>query len=141
MSTYVGASGTGWKIGVRTTGGGSGAQYSGTLALNTTYLVVEELTLGSAPVTKLYLDPTPGASQPGTATATESTATAINSVADIGFKVQSVTTTGNFDIGELLIAPDWADVTPGVVPEPSVFALMGLGLLGGAWKLRRHVGR
>jgi PEP-CTERM motif len=141
IATYVGASGTnGWKIGVRTTGGGSGAAYSGTLALNTTYLIVEQLTLGSAPVANLYLDPTPGGSQPGTPTATQSTATAITSVADVGFKVQSTTSTGNFDIGQLLIAPDWADVTPGVVPEPSAFALLGLGLLGGMWKLRRRAG-
>jgi hypothetical protein len=139
-ATYVGASGTGWKIGVRTTGGGSGAAYTSALALNTTYFVVEELTLGSAPVANLYLDPVPGASQPGTATATQSTATAINSVADVGFKVQSTAATGNFIIDNLLIAQDWADVTP-AVPEPSAFALLGLGLLGGAWKLRRQAGR
>jgi hypothetical protein len=130
LSTYVGASGTGWKIGVRTTGGGSGAAYSTALTLDTTYFVVEELTLGSAPVANLYVDPVPGNSQPGTPTATQSTATAINSVDDIGFKVQSVTTTGNFDIGNLLVAQDWADVTPEmtVTPEPSTFALAGIGL-------------
>lgn len=131
LSTYVGASGTGWKIGVRTTGGGSGAAYSGALTLDTTYLVVEELTLGSAPVANLFVDPVPGNSQPGTPTATQSTATAINSVDDIGFKIQSTASTGNFDIGNLLIAQNWADVTPEatVAPEPSTFALAGLGLV------------
>jgi len=137
MSTYVGASGSGWKIGVRTTGGGSGAAYSGALALNTTYFVVEELTLGSAPVVNLYLDPVPGSSQPGTPTATQSTATAISSVDDVGFKVQSVTTTGNFDIGSLLIGETWADVTPASVPEPSTLGLIGVGLLGLAARFRR----
>jgi hypothetical protein len=138
LSLYVGASGAGWKIGVRTTGGGSGAAYSPTLQLNTTYLVVGELTLGSAPVANLYVDPTPGAGQPGTPTATQSTTTAINSVDDVGFKVQSVTTTGDFEVGNLLIAPDWADVTPTAVPEPSTCALFGLGSLAAAWNFRRR---
>jgi hypothetical protein len=130
MSTYVGSSGIGWKIGVRTTGGGSGAAYSSALTLDTTYFVVEELTLGSAPVANLYVDPVPGDSQPGTPTATQSTATAITSVDDIGFKVQSTAATGDFDIGNLLIAQDWADVTPEVTatPEPSTFALASLSL-------------
>jgi hypothetical protein len=97
------------------------------------------LTLGSAPVANLYVDPTPGAGQPGTPTATQSTATAINSVDDVGFKVQSVTTTGDFDVGNLLIAQDWADVTPpAAVPEPSTYALFGLGSLVAAWQLRRR---
>jgi len=138
MAIYVGASGTGWKIGVRTTGGGSGAAYSGALMLDTTYLVVGELTLGSAPVANLFVGPTPGGAQPGTATATQSTATAINSIDDVGFKIQTATTAGNFQIGNLLIAQDWADVTPQASPEPSTFALMGLGSLAGIWKLRRR---
>jgi hypothetical protein len=130
LSTYVGASGTGWKIGVRTTGGGSGAAYSSALTLDTTYFVVEELTLGSAPVANLYVDPVPGNSQPGTSTATQSTATAITSVDDVGFKVQSTTATGDFDIGNLLIAQDWSDVTPEMtpVPEPTSLALTGAGM-------------
>jgi hypothetical protein len=130
LSTYVGASGSGgWKIGVRTTGGGSGATYTSTLSANTTYFVVEELTLGSAPVANLYVDPIPGDAQPGTSSVTpQTTTTAINSVDDIGFKVQSVTTTGNFDIGNLLIGQTWASVTPAAVPEPSSFALLGGGL-------------
>jgi hypothetical protein len=130
LSTYVGASGTGgWKIGVRTIGGGSGAQYSTTLAANTTYFVVEELALGSTSVASIYVDPLPGGTQPGTANATESTTTAITSVDDVGFKVQSATTTGNFDIGNLLIGTSWASVTPAAVPEPSSLALLGGGLV------------
>jgi hypothetical protein len=136
LSMYVGASGSGWKVGVRTPGGNSGASYSGTLALNTTYLIVGELTLGSSTVANLYVDPTPGASQPGTPTATIDGTTGVSSVDDVGFKVQSTAATGNFDIGNLLIATDWADVTPSSVPEPDTFALLGGGLilLRAAWR-------
>ena len=128
IDLYVGSSGTGWKLGVRTIGGGSGAAYSGTLALNTTYLVVEELTLGSTSSdANLFLNPTPGGSQPA-ATATES-GTAVTSLSDIGFKAQSSASAGDFDIGNVLIGETWADVTPAAVPEPSTFALLGGGLV------------
>jgi hypothetical protein len=136
MSTYVGASGSGWKIGIRTPGS-SGALYSPTLTVGTTYLIAEQLTLGASPVVNLYVDPVPGGTQPASPTATETATSAINSVDDIGFKVQSTVATGNFDIGELLIAPDWADVTPASVPEPSTFVLLG-GSLVAALKLRRR---
>ena len=139
LSTYAGASGTGWKLGVRTSGGGSGAAYSGTLALNTTYFIVEELTFGSPSVANLYVDPVPGGAQPGTATATQSTATVLAGISDVGFKAQSTASTGDFDFGSLLIAQDWADVTPAAVPEPNTVALLGGGLvlLQAAWR-RRH---
>jgi hypothetical protein len=131
MSTYVGTSAGGWKIGVRTTGGNTGAQYVGGLVLSQTYFVVEELTLGSAPQVNLYLDPVPGAGQPGTPSATQTGTTAQNAVGEVGFKAQSATTPGNFEIGNLLIATDWADVTPAasVVPEPNTVALLGGGLV------------
>lgn len=139
MSTYVGAATGGWKIGIRTPGGGSGGTFETTaLALNTTYFVVEQLTLGSSPVVNLYLNPLPGGSQPGTADATQTGTTAVTSVDDIGFKVQSATTTGNFDFGNLLVGDTWADVTPAAVtvPEPNTLALLGGGmvLLQAGWR-------
>jgi len=135
MSTYVNASGAGWKIGARADGASTIS--TGALNINQTYFVVEALTLGAAPVASLYLDPVPGGSQPVTPTAMDTGTTAVTSVADVGFKVQSTTATGNFDIGNLLIAPDWADVTPvSTVPEPNTFALLGGGLvlLQVAWR-------
>lgn len=134
LSLYVGSSGSGWKIGVRTTGGGTGAAYSGTLSANTSYLVVGELTLGSSPVANLYVDPTPGAAQPGTPTATQSTSTAIASIDDVGFKVQSATTTGDFEISDLQIGQSWASVTPAAVPEPNTLTLLGGGFVLWAWR-------
>jgi MYXO-CTERM domain-containing protein len=50
-------------------------------------------------------------------------------VDDVGFKAQGNTTTGDFTIDDLLVGTTWSDVAPGTVPEPSVFALGGLGLL------------
>jgi hypothetical protein len=133
---YVGSSGNGWKMGIRTPGGNTGANYSGMLSLNTTYLVVGQLTLGSSTIANLYVDPTPGAAQPGTPTATISGTTGVSSVDDIGFKIQSTTATGNFDIGNVLVATDWADVTPAAVPEPNTFALLGAGTI--VWRAARR---
>jgi hypothetical protein len=57
-------------------------------------------------------------------------------VDDIGFKIQSTTATGNFDIGNVLVATDWADVTPAAVPEPNTFALLGAGTI--VWRAARR---
>ncbi|HKW28644.1 MAG TPA: PEP-CTERM sorting domain-containing protein [Verrucomicrobiae bacterium] len=98
------------------------------LTLNTTYLIVEMIDL-TAHTASLWVNPdssTFGNTAP-TATATLSglTATAIDNV---GFKAQSGT--GAFLVDNLLIGTTWADVTPAGVPEPSTFALAGLGILG-----------
>jgi hypothetical protein len=131
LAFYVGTQGTGYKIGVRTGNKASGATYdtADTLALNTTYFVVAELTLGSPSVANLYFDPTPGGSQPGTPSATVSTTESLTTVGDVGFKANSGTTAGVEDFSSLLIATDWADVTPASVPEPSTLALLGSGMV------------
>jgi len=98
------------------------------LALNTTYLVVEEIDL-TAKTASLWINPdssTFGGTAP-TATATLSGITA-TAVADVGFKAQTAAG-GPFLIDNLLIGTTWADVTP-AVPEPTTCALAGLGLLG-----------
>lgn len=134
MAIYVGASGTGYKIGVRN--GNSGASYAGTtLQLNTTYLIVTELTLGTTPTVSLFLDPFPGMAQPGTASATQTGTVAVTSVADVGFKAQSSASAGAFLIDDLSIGTSWSDVT---VPEPSPIALAGLGAVGLFWFRRRR---
>jgi hypothetical protein len=143
MATYVGAIAGGYKIGVRN--GNSGASY-GTSALvtGTTYFIVEELTLGATPTLNLFVDPVPGSTQAsfGTPTSTQTGTVAVSTVDDVGFKAQSAATAGDFEFGNLLIAQDWADVTPPSVltPEPSTYGLFALGSLAVAWKLRRQAG-
>jgi hypothetical protein len=137
LAIYTGTSGTdGWKIGVRHQGVASGAAYETTkLAFNTTYLVVAQYlyVAGTAnDVVNLYLNPVAGGAQPGTPSATQSTGTGpvdATSINALGFRVGQTTTAGNYIIDNLFIGTAWEDVTM-AVPEPTTFALGGLGLLG-----------
>jgi len=108
-----------------------GALTSATLNLNTTYLVVVGYTFnGSGNEYDLWLDPTPGGSQP-TPDASLTTGTDMASLSYF-FLQQRNNTSNNgmawyFD--ELRIGTSWADVT--AVPEPTSFAaLTGLSVLG-----------
>jgi hypothetical protein len=95
------------------------------LTLGQTYFVVDEYNFDTK-VATLYLNPTPGGSQPAaTLTISSTSATAIDNV---GFKAQ--TGSGAYLVDNLRVGTTWEDVTPGVaVPEPSAFALMGFGCL------------
>jgi hypothetical protein len=137
LAIYTGTSGTdGWRIGIRHQGVASGGTYAPTkLALNTTYLIVAQYqyVAGTAnDVVNLYLNPVAGGAQPGTPNATQSTGTApvdATSINALGFRVGHTTTAGNYIIDNLFIGTSWGDVTM-AVPEPTTFALGGLGLLG-----------
>ncbi len=123
---------TNGKIGLRTAGEATVTSASA-LSLNTTYMVVLEYNFATT-TASLFLDPTLGASQP-TATLTLAGSGSVTAIDNVGFKAQA--TTGDFLVDNLIVGTTWADVTPVATPEPSTFALAGLGLLGLVTRFRR----
>lgn len=144
LGVYVGQQVAGqYKIGVRH--GGSGATYATNagMTLGSTNFFVVAYTFNPSTTddsVSLWVNPTPGGSQPAadvTIVANSGTVDAAN-LQIVGFKAQSAASgAGNWVFDTLRIGSAWADVTP--VPEPSTFALMGLGLgLMVAMIRRRH---
>jgi hypothetical protein len=111
------------KIGLRTAGASTVTSASA-LTLNTTDLVVLEYDF-TAQTAYLYLNPTPGGSQPA-ATLTLASVTAVSAIDNVGVKAQSGT--GQYLVDNLLIGTTWGDVTASAVPEPTTVALVGAGL-------------
>jgi hypothetical protein len=139
LAVYAGtlSGNTSYRIGVRTLGGGSGANYatnsSGTIVLlpNTTHLIVLEYSFGSGSQTAtIYVDPSLTGGQPALPNGIETTTTALPSgLAVVGFKPSSSSTAGNYIFDDLRIGTTWGDVVV-PIPEPATFALAGLGVLG-----------
>ncbi len=136
LQVDVGPAGSGYEVGLRTAG--ASITLAGTvLSLNTTYMVVAEYTFGAPGAAALFLNPTIGGNQP-TANVTLAGNGTVTSIADVGFKAQTTSTTGTFLLDNLLIGTTWTDVTP--VPEPSLPGLAGVGLLGLVVRFRRARG-
>ncbi len=135
LAFYVGqqTAGSTYKIGIRHAGLGSGATYTtGAWAtVGTINLVVVKYTFvaGTGNDTlSLYVNPTPGGTEPLTPDVSLTAAgTDAASLQTMGFKAQGNATTGNWVFDTLRIGDTWGDVTPSTVPEPSTFALAGLG--------------
>ena len=132
LGVYVGAGGISgtYQIGARHNG--SGASYANTaaLTLGSTNFFVVAYTFNPNTAddsVSLWIDPTPGGSMPA-ANATMSGGTDATSLQVVGFKAQTATTQGNWVFDTLRVGDTWADVTPIAVPEPSTFALLGIGL-------------
>ena len=124
LDLYAKSSGTGYVLGVRTV---TSSSYSTTvLAANTTYFAVLEYTFGGT--AQLFVNPTPGGAQPGTASASSTPATYVTDISAVAFKAQTSTAIGNYLFDNVMVGTTWADVTP--APEPTTLALSGLGILG-----------
>lgn len=134
LGIYVGqqTAGVQYKIGVRH--GLSGATYASnsSLTLNSTNFMVVAYTFNPSTgddTVSLWINPTPGGSPPtadvsfGNPLLTD----AVN-LQVVGIKAQSAATQGNWIFDAFRIGDTWGDVTPTTVPEPSTFALMGVGL-------------
>ena len=147
LSVYVGqqVAGTQFKIGIRHQGEGSGATYatgSSWAVLNQVNLFVVKYTFvaGSANDTlSLYVNPTPGGSEPTADVTLSAAGTDAANLQAIGFKANSGTSAGNWIFDTLRVGDTWGDVTPTLVPEPSAVALLGFGLFGLAvWRRVRR---
>lgn len=93
--------------------------------VGTTLFVVLKLDNTTSPITaSLYVNPTPGGTQPA-ATATNAQGTsAFANFASIYFRQAGTVTsgTGNLQIDELRVGSTWADVTPSGTVSPTVIA-------------------
>src|ERR1035437_2068123 len=119
LAVYVGQqpAGSTFKIGVRNTGIGSGATYatSSLFTLGTTNLFVVEYTFGSGGTVSLFVDPTPGLSQPAANVTVTGGGTDAANLQIVGFKATLLATAGNWTFDTLRIGDTWGDVTPGPV--------------------------
>jgi hypothetical protein len=133
LAVYIFSNATGYRLGLRTAGATAVTTPTGSpLSAGTTYFVVVEYDF-AATMASLYLNPTPGAAQP-VATLTLAPVNVPTAIDNVGFKTQS-TAGASYLVDNLLIGTTWADVTS--VPEPATLAVVGLGVLGFAMRVRR----
>ena len=82
-------------------------------------------------VVSLWANPATGNTSPGTPDVSFNNSALADAATlqVIGIKSQGTTAQGNWLLDDFRVGDTWASVTPQtVVPEPSTFALMGLGL-------------
>jgi hypothetical protein len=134
LAIYVGSStASQYKIGVRH--GLSGATYatSAAMTLGSVNFIVVGYTFNPGvgdDVVSLWVNPTPGGSQPGANVSFSNSALAdVANLQVVGIKAQSNVAEGNWNLDSFVVGDTWTDVTGyTVIPEPSTLALVGSGL-------------
>lgn len=144
LAVYVGqqTAGSSYKVGVRHNGLGSGATYASANAaftLNTANFFVVKYTFGSGGTISLYVNPTPGGTEPTADVTAGAGGTEASDLLLLGFKAQSSATAGVWQFDTLRVGDTWASVTPVAVPEPSTcaIAVLAFAASGLARRLRR----
>lgn len=122
---FIGKGGQQTNWGLEERGVSSGAQVSDVVATvgDTTLLVVKMVTGIQTDAFTLYVNPTPGQGEPGSASATMNL--------DVGDANQiALYNGGNYTFDEIRIGDSFAEVTPTIssTPEPSTLVLAALGL-------------
>lgn len=132
-----GNSADGFKLGIRAKGGAA-VYASSVLHLNSINLIVMKYDFGTK-TASLFLNPTPGGSEPAPNASQTSTTAAVADMSVFFLRAAANTsTTPTFLIDDLRVGTTWADVTPLVVPEPSVLSLTLLGAACWAYQRRRN---
>ena len=125
----VRSSGTGYNLGIVKQSGQTVVWDSTVHNFGDTVFVVGSYTFGSGNSASLWLNPsstTFAAGSAPTATLTTAAGADISGIASILIR-GATTLDPNFEVDELRVGGDWADVTP--VPEPTAVALGGLGIV------------
>jgi hypothetical protein len=128
FTTTTGAAAGSYRLGLSNTGSTANVTWPNDLAPNTSYQVALKFTQDAAnDFVTLWVNPTDELST-SISTAPGTMATSIN-----GFGFRQASGAGEMTVGNLRVATTFAEA----IPEPSTWALIGLGAAFVLWRIRR----
>ncbi len=116
IALSVNPAGNGFTYSLTSVGGDS-TSGGGTMATNTTHLIVLKYAFVSRGVATLYVDPTPGGAEPASPAITADTGDNVAANLQV-LLLQSAASTaqGTFNLDSIRVGTNWADVTPMTIP-------------------------